>query len=333
MADILSQSQIDELLNSFSAEGTKAFDKIDGESDKKIKSYDFRIPKKFTKEKLKTINAIYEIYSRLLSSYLTGLMRQYCKISVLSIEEQRYYEYSNALPEYVMMGTVNFGVEDERISDMSMIFQLSNPISYTIMDRLMGGNGVTAERDRDFTEIEVGLMEGIITKMVALQGEAWNGYSTITADMTGIETNSRMMQMIGPDEVIVLIVLEIQFKEVKNTISICIPALNLEQIMKKLQEKYSQKNIRKFDNTLEEQRRQSIIEKIKDSKLEVTAVLAQTEIDMYDLLTLQVNDVIPLNKAIDKNVVVKIGNNVWFDGKLGIKNKHKAVKIDNIYKN
>ena len=92
MADVLSQQQIDELLNSFSTQGAKAFDEIEEENnDKKIKNYDFKMPKKFTKEKLKVIDSIFENYSRVLSSYLTGLMRIYCKVEVLQIEEQRYY--------------------------------------------------------------------------------------------------------------------------------------------------------------------------------------------------------------------------------------------------
>ena len=110
MADVLSQSQIDELLNSFSSQGTKAFDEIEEHANnKKIKNYDFKMPKKFTKEQLKIIDGIFENYGRILSSYLTGLMRTYCKVEVLQIEEQRYYEFNNALPDYVMMSMINLG--------------------------------------------------------------------------------------------------------------------------------------------------------------------------------------------------------------------------------
>ena len=106
MADVLSQSQIDALLNSFSSEGTKAFDEIEEHKEQKIKNYDFKMPKKFTKEQLKVIDGIFEQYSRVLSSYLTGLMRIFCKVEVLQIEEQLYYEFNNALPDYVMMSMV-----------------------------------------------------------------------------------------------------------------------------------------------------------------------------------------------------------------------------------
>lgn len=334
MADVLSQSQIDELLNSFSEVGTKAFEEIEtDDKTKKAKSYDFKTPKKFTKEKLKVLDGIYDSYARLLSSYLTGLMRLYCKVNVLSIEEQRYYEFNNALPDYVLMSIVNMGINDEDIMDTSILFQLSNPIAYSMMDRLMGGNGIIFDANRDFTEIEIDLMRGIMSKMISMLREAWANYIDINPVMTDLETNSRVMQSIGPDDVIILIVLEVEIKDVKNTISICIPALNLEEIMAKFTDRYATRTNKKYDAIKEAERREEIIQGLRNTTLKVDAILAETQVDLYDILNLQVNDVIPLNVSIDKNVVVKIGDNVWFDGKLGIKNNKKAVRIDNIYKN
>lgn len=332
MADVLSQKQIDELLNSFSANGSKAFEEIEENADKKAKVYDFKMPKKFTKEKLKVIDNIYENYSRLLSSYLTGLMRLYCKVNVLQIEEQKYYEYNNALPDYVIMGVVNLDIDDEDVMETSLIFQLSNPISFSMMDRLMGGYGTYTDVSRDFTEIEIGLMDSIVRKMIELQKDAWSNYIEINPKLASLETNSRVLQSIGPDDIVILVMLEVEIKNVKNTISICIPAMNLETIMAKFADRYAIKN-KRLDAQKEIERREEILRGIKNTSLQIDAVLAETQVDLYDILTLQVNDIIPLNVSVDKNVTVKIGDNVWFDGKLGIMNNRKAIKIDNIYKN
>ena len=100
MADVLSQSQIDDLLKSINTGGEKAIEEIEvHKSEKKIKPYDFKMPKKFTKERMRVLDRIFEIYSRLLSSYFTGLLRLYCKVGVLQIEEQRYYEF-NVITSY-----------------------------------------------------------------------------------------------------------------------------------------------------------------------------------------------------------------------------------------
>ncbi|MCM1327890.1 MAG: flagellar motor switch protein FliM [Ruminococcus sp.] len=331
MADVLSQSQIDALLNSFSSEGTKAFEEIEEHKEQKVKNYDFKMPKKFTKEQLKVIDGIFENYSRVLSSYLTGLMRIFCKVEVLQIEEQLYYEFNNALPDYVMMSMVNMGITDDDVMETNSIMQVSNQIAFTMMDRLMGGEGTYYEQNRDFTEIEVGLFTTVLNKMAALLKEPWGTYIDINPVITTIETNARVMQSISPDEVVILVVLEMEIKDVKNTMTFCIPAMNLESIMSKFGDRWS-RTTKKLDPKREKERRVSLLEAIKDSELRISAVLGETKLDLYDVLTMQVNDIIPLNVPIDRNINVNIGENLWFDGKLGTKNNKKAVKIDNIYK-
>ena len=332
MADVLSQSQIDALLNSFSSEGTKAFEEIEEQAkEQKVKNYDFKMPKKFTKEQLKVIDGIFENYSRVLSSYLTGLMRIFCKVEVLQIEEQLYYEFNNALPDYVMMSMVNMGITDDDVMETNSIMQVSNQIAFTMMDRLMGGEGAYFEQNRDFTEIEVGLFTTVLNKMASLLKEPWGTYIDINPVITTIETNARVMQSISPDEVVILVVLEMEIKDVKNTMTFCIPAMNLESIMSKFGDRWS-RTTKKLDPKREKERRVSLLEAIKDSELRISAVLGETKLDLYDVLTMQVNDIIPLNVPIDSNITVNIGSNLWFDGKLGTKNSKKAVKIDNIYK-
>lgn len=333
MADILSQSQIDELLNSFSSEGTKAFENIEENiNEKKVKAYDFKMPKKFTKERLKVINDIYEVYSRLLSSFLTSNTRIHCKVKVLQIEEQRYYEFNNALPDHVIMGTVDLGIEDDDIMDISCIIQFSNSVTFSLIDRLLGGDGPYIEISRDFTEIEIGIMKGVMEKMAAILKEAWAPYLEIDPRLLGIETNARASQSIPPDEVIVLVTLEVEIKDVKNIITISLPAVNMETVMTKFNDQYSQ-GLKRYDAVRDGKRREGILKGINNSTLKIDVILAETKIELADILTLQPDDIIPLNMPITGNAAVKINDNLWFDGKVGVNNNKKAIKIDNIYKN
>ncbi len=333
MAEVLSQSQIDELLNSINSGGEKVIEEIEEQkSERKSKPYDFRMPKKFTKERLRILDRIFENYARLLSSYFTGLLRLYCKVNVLQIEEQRYYEFNNALPEYVLMSIIDMGIEDEDVADTSMILQMSNPISFSMMDRLLGGNGNYVDINRDFTEIEIGLMTNILKKMSEMQKESWSTYIDINPTMMSIETNSRVIQSIAPDDVVILALFEVEMRSVKNNITVCIPAMNLEQIMAKFHEK-TNKNIKKADVTKETERKAEIMSGIKESVLDIKAILCETQVDLQDILHLQVDDIISLNTSIETNVQIKIGETTWFDGKLGAKNSKKAVRLDNILKN
>ena len=140
MADTLTQEQIDALLNQ--ALSGEVIQTASDDTKDQVKEYDFRSPKKFTKEKIRSLETIFEGYARLLSSYLTGLLRLYCKVSLISIEEQRYFEYNNALPDYVIMGLVDLGINSQNVEEFTTIIQLSNSITFTMIDRLLGGRGV-----------------------------------------------------------------------------------------------------------------------------------------------------------------------------------------------
>ena len=109
----LSQAEIDALLNSLTS-GAPAAKEDEGP---KIRKYDFKSPKKFTKEQLRTLDGLYENFSRMLSSFLSGILRQFCEVTVLSIEEQRFFEYNNALPDSALIGKIDLKPADKHYSD------------------------------------------------------------------------------------------------------------------------------------------------------------------------------------------------------------------------
>lgn len=328
MAETLTQEQIDAMLN---AALTGGVIETTQEVEQEIKEYDFRAPKKFTKERIKVLENIFENYARLLSSYLTGLLRLYCKVTMVSIEEQRYYEYNNALPDYVMMGLIDLGIQDDDIDDFTTILQLSNSLTFVMIDRLLGGKGEYKDTDRDFTEIETSIMRKILENMAGMTKEAWESMVELEPELMDVETNSRVVSAVGFEDTMIIIGMEVVVSESKSIISVCIPALNLDSVMSKYGNKT--RTSRKVpDINKEAERRETIMTSLTQSALDVTAVLGEVQLDLSDILNLQVNDIIPLGKNINSNISVKIGGNEWFDGKLGIYNHKKAVKIDNVYR-
>ncbi len=329
MADVLTQAQIDEMLRNVAAGVDPVVSQVEEE---KVKEYDFRAPKKFTKEQIKVLDSIFENYARLLSSNLTGLLRLYCRVTLVNIEEQRYSEFNNALPDYVMMGMVDLGIKNEEVSETNVIVQVSNAITYTMIDRLLGGKGEYRDVNRDFTEIEITIMSDVMKNFASLLKEPWMTHIDLDPKLIGIETNSRVVQTIGHEDTVIIVALEVEINGIKSIISVCIPAINLDEIMGKFIPRYSISK-RKTDANREAERRDSIMYGITASELDITAILGEINLDLYEVLTLQVNDVIPLNKNINSNITVKIGSTTWYDAKLGTYNNKKAVMIDNFIQN
>lgn len=306
MADTLTQEQIDAMLSSVLSGGDTA--SLDTHEEKEeIKEYDFRTPKKFTKEQIKILERIFENYSRHLSSYITGLLRLYCKVSLASIE-------------------------DDDIEESNAILQLSNSLTFTMIDRMLGGRGTYQDTDRDFTEIEINVMRSIVERFTSIMSQAWDGYVDTKPKLESIETNSRVISAADADETMIIVAMEVTVNDSKSIVSFCMSAITMDQIMKKFSAKFSSGK-RAGSPTKETERKENLMSTLSQSELTVTAVLDNTMLTLRDVLNLQVNDIIPLNKPITDNVQLKVGSTCWFDGKLGTLNGKKAFRIDNILKN
>lgn len=325
MAEILSQSQIDSLLSSLIS-GKDEPETANPSPGKKVKDYDFRRPKLFTREQLKHLFGIYENYARLVSSHITGILQTYSLVEIIEVEEQQYYEFNNALPDSVLMGLIDFDIKDSEDEEDLVIMDISKEVGFSCFDRLLGGSGKPLKEDREFTEIEIGVMEYFYRGMINLMKNVWFDYLEISPRLMKIETNSRILQGIGTDDNVVIIVMSIKVNESQGKINICIPATTLDMLFKKKMSQ-TKKNIKRGDQLAEEKRRLNIINEIRKTELEVKGVLGDVEVLTQDIYELEIGDIIKLNKPANSMVDVVVNDEVWFRGEMGDYKKKRAIQI------
>ena len=327
--EALSQSQIDDLLNSLTS-GSMDIEAAEEEvSSKKVKEYDFRSPKRFTKEQLKVVSSVYDNYARVLSSYLTSLLRLYVEVECTHIEEQRYFEFNNALPDSVMtaIGEVRFtGSSSE---NNTLIMDISRPVVFAIIERLMGGTGDGLEVERDFTEIELSLMENVFKGVFPQMADSWFNYFELDALYRKMETNSRLMQAISADDTVVIIMLDITVKDMAGTVSICIPAECLEDIIKKIDSQYV-RNLKRISSSGDKERRELVMKYLQESELEMRCVVGSVTVNLSDVYYLAVGDVIQLGKPIDSTVDLNVSDSCWFRGDIGVQRGKKAMQVKEV---
>lgn len=328
MAEILSQQQIDELLGSLQSGNVDFKDMETQSSGPKVKEYDFMSPKKFSREQLKLLDNIFDNFARMLSLQLASMLRVSCQMEVLQVEEEDYKEFNNALNDSVLVGVIGLHNQDNRIDGKQILIEISRTISFSIIDRMLGGTGSGYDIDRDYTEIELALMEYLFKQTLPLLKNAWSNYIEIDHTLDMIETNSRLMQSIQPDESVAIVVIEITMDDLKGNMNICLPAASLEEIFRVFNSKYI-RIPRKDDPEVEQERKEIIMKGLKASPLYISAVLGKTQITLKDFLGLQVGDVITLNTPQEENrVTVCVEDLPWFTGVMGTKKKKYAVKID-----
>ena len=327
--EVLSQSQIDDLLNSLTSGAVDIEEAQDEAAAKKVKEYDFRSPKRFTKEQLKIVSSVYENYSRLLSSYFTGMLRLYVNVECVHIEEQRYSEFNNALPDSIMaaLGEMRFtGASEE---NNTLIMDMSKPVAFAVIERLLGGAGDGLDVERDFTEIETSLMENVFKGVFPQMADSWANYFEVDTLYRKLETNARLMQSIGADDTVVILMMDVQMKDVTGNIVICVPAVCLEEVLKKIDSQYA-RNLKRINSAGDKERRELVMQYLSDSDLELRCIIGATEITLGDVMYLNVGDVLQLNKPVGSKVELSVGQSPWFEGKIGVQKNKKAFQVQEV---
>ncbi len=321
MSDVLSQNEIDNLLKALSS-GELDVDEIKDNNEKPVKNYDFARPVKFSKEHLRTLEIIFEHYGRLLSTNLPVYLRKTVQVDVMSSETVTYSEFSNALSNPVLLGIVNFSPLQGNI-----IIDIAQNVGYAIVDRMLGGVGVPLDKVREFTEIELLIIERIFNVCVGLLTEPWEAVCEIHAKLERIETNSQFAQIISPTEMIALVTLNIKIGDVEGLINICLPYLTLEPVMDNLNTKNWYASLQQKD---EQQYAETIESLISKAPMPIKAVLGRSTISVNDFLGLQRGDIIRLDTKVDEELNVYVGNIRKFTALPGASGEGYAVRVTSV---
>lgn len=321
MADVLSQNEIDNLLQALSSGELDADDIKDGD-EKQVKEYDFARPSKFSKEHLRTLEIIFEHYGRLLSTNLPVYLRKSVQVEVMNSEAVTYSEFSNALSNPVLLGIVNFSPLKGTI-----VMEMASNLGYAMIERMLGGNGDPLEKNRDFTEIELLIVERIMGVCVDLLREPWMNVVEVLPRMERIETNSQFAQIISPSEMIAIVTMNIKVGDVEGLMNICLPYLTLESVMDKLNTKYWFSTMQDKD---EQQYTEALEALISRAPIPVKAVLGKSLISVNDFINLQVGDIIRLDSKINQELDVYVGNIKKFSALPGASGDDYAVRVTSV---
>lgn len=321
MGEVLSQSEIDNLLAALS-NGELDVDQMQESGDRQVKDYDFKRPTKFSKEHLRTLEIIYEHYGRLLSTNLPVYLRKNIQVSVASSETVIFSEFTNALSNPVILGIVDFNPLPGNI-----IIELSPNLGFAMIDRMLGGQGVPLEKSRDFSEIEMTILQKLIVVCMQLMREPWKNVIDINPMMERVETNAQFAQVIAPSDMIAIVSLSVKIGDVEGFMNVCLPFFTLEDVMDKLNTKYWFSTMQKDDKVDYEEHIESLIKRID---VPVKAVLGKSLVSVNDFLNLQVGDIIRLDARVDSEMEVFVGNIKKFTALPGSNRDQYAVRVASV---
>lgn len=322
MSDVLSQNEIDDLLAALST-GEVNVKEIEEESqEKKVRKYDFTRPDKFAKDQLRTLEIIHENFARLLNNFLSGYLRTFIDVQVISVQSLIYSEFSNSISNPAILGIIDFSPLDGQI-----VIDLSPELAFTMIERVLGGAGTVATKkeNRGLTEIELTLIRTLFNKFINLLKEPWGNIIELKPKLETIESNSQFAQVVSPTESIALVTFTTKIADTEGLINLAIPHFVIEPILPNLSSRLWFTTTGKKETLPEE--KTALQRMIAQSDLSVQAIVGGTKITVLEFLSLNVGDVVLLDKTVDSDFEIFVEGELKYLARPGLSNKKLAVKI------
>lgn len=321
MGEVLSQNEIDALLNQLSS-GELDVESISNAEEKPVKDYDFSRPTKFSKEHLRTLEIIFEHYGRLVSTNLPVILRKNAQVTVASSETVTFSEFTNALSNPSVLGVVSF----EPLGG-SIIIDLATNIAFAMIDRMLGGEGRPLDKTREFSDIELTILQKVLIMLTQLLRDPWKNVLEVSPMLQRVETNPQFAQIIAPGEMIAVVTLNIKIGDVEGFMNMCLPFITLEDVMDRLNTKYW---FSTMQESKDDEAQDNIEAMLRRVEIPVKAVLGTSRITVNDFMNLQVGDCIRLDAKVDSDMNIFVGNIKKFTALPGANDDQYAVRVTSV---
>ncbi|MEE9294535.1 MAG: flagellar motor switch protein FliM [Phycisphaerae bacterium] len=325
MADVLDQSEVDALLTAVEA-GTGdepaggGFVKPLAARVRDVQTYDFKRPERVSKDQMRALEGIHEGFARNFGASLSGFLRTIIEVRVATAEQLTYSEFIHSLPN-----PTNFNLLHAEPLEGQMCLEISPLIIYPIIDRLLGGsNNETVIPQRPLTMIELRLVRRITDRALENLTEVWSNLVEVTFALTEVENNPHLVQIVAPNEVVVVIGFEIRMGQRSGTMSFCIPFNVIEPVMGKLA---TQGWLAYKRRSGVEAKKDNLTEHLANTQVQLRAILAETDITVQELISLQPGDIIQTGKPSSGYLLLDVAGRPKFACKLGRYKDSRAVQV------
>ncbi|MEZ6194022.1 MAG: flagellar motor switch protein FliM [Phycisphaerales bacterium] len=332
MSDLLDQSEVDALLAAVGSpsseeetsedEGRVFFSRrrIGSTEDIEVRDYDFKRPERVSKDQMRALETLHEAFARSYGALLSGFLRTIVEVKVAHIEQMTFSEFTHSLPNPTCFNLLSCDPLDG-----NMCMEISPLIIYPVIDRLLGGsNADLFIPQRPLTAIELRLVSKIIDRAKTALAEAWANIVPANFQLEESESNPALVQIVPPNEVVVVVSFEVKMGTRAGTMSLCIPYNVIEPVIDKLS---SQTWAAYKKNKKDKQLRSRLEGHLETARLEVSAILADTTMNVNDLVNLQVGDVILTNKPASSPLSLSVGGKRKYIGQLGQYRGNRAFKV------
>jgi flagellar motor switch protein FliM len=320
-SDMLDQSEIDRLLAIagetqpalLRADGSKA----DGFDASKVEHYDFRNPVFLTEFELRRLRLLHEDFIRYLAARLSLFLRMECSIKMARLQTQTYTKFTESLPNPTHICLF----KTEPLTGVGVL-DINPRLALTLVDRMLGGRGHSVKAERYLTEIEIALLEDILSIVLEEWCAQWKREQELHPQMIGHENNGRFLQTSPRDAIVLALGLEMSFGDCSEQLQIGVPYYMIEPLVRALQAR------RQKDAAPTAAPARATWRPVYENVyMPVHAEWALQDLPLREVAGLRVGDVIQLPVDIVDRTTVLLNATPKFSGTVGLEGDQVVVKL------
>lgn len=298
---IFSQQEIDNVFRSLKKKGQ------DKEASDSAELYDFRRPDRISKDQLRSLNTLYENFARSLASSLSAFLRQYVTVSVASLEQLSFRDFVHVLPTPTCINALGIIPYDSQA-----VLELGHSLIFPIFEMILGGKGSSQiSVDRQVTEIERAILDGVFKIILHDLSASWNGVSDMEFYIDSHETQPALLQILSPNEAVLATSLEIRIGQHLGVMNIGFPSLVVHMLRQKFARQATMHRPRSTEHDPVR-----MLQLVKSSSVNVDARLEGCTVLLRDLVNLNAGDVIKFDRTTSSMIDLMCNGTKKFEGQI-----------------
>jgi flagellar motor switch protein FliM len=318
MDKVLSQEEINALFSAMSSDELSLRGQPDkGPVARKIANYDFHCADRISQDQMRSIHLLHEYFGRSFASSLSAYLRAFVDVNLASLEQVSYSAFIKGLPDPTLFASIGM-----RPLEGNIALELNPSLVFPMIDMILGGPGNALQENRNLTEIELNIVEGVVKLAMRDLCGAWHPIMELDLFLEGKGTKAQMFQIVSPAETVIAVHLELQIGENSGMMNLCIPSRMLKMLRGKFDQQW---NIRQQKRSGSEAER--IFELIKPVPVSLSSEIRRSRVTLDDLLKAAVGDVIELNERVNDPVYLCVGGVTKFAGKIVQRRGKRAFEI------
>ncbi len=318
MDKVLSQDEINALFSAMSSEDVDL--EVSAEkspSERKVISYDFHRADRISQDQMRSVHLMHEYFGRNFASSMSAYLRNFVDVKLVNLEQESYSAFLKGIPDPTMFSSIGM-----RPLDDNLALEMNPSVVFPMIDLILGGPGLAPTDNRNLTEIEMNIIEGVLRLAMRDLRAAWNPIIDLDLYIEDKGTKAQMFQIVSPGEAVIAIQLELKIGDNSGTMNICIPSRVLKQLRSKFDQQWNVRRQKTYGN--EEKR---ILDIMKQVPILLTSEIRNSILTVDDLLKVSVGDVIELKERVEDPVFLCAGGIPKYSGKIVLRRGKKAFEI------